>query len=169
MVKDEEFSMFNNSLIAREIEKINRGFTEREEGYILIGPGRWGSSDPALGIPVKWPHISSAKLIVETSLPNNRIEPSQGTHFFQNLTSYGVGYFTVGAPGDNSVWDKAYIDSLTPVSESRFVKVLHFDKQLTVAINGRKSLGIVLKPGVEVPQGNELPEASDDGIFDNNI
>ncbi len=169
MVKDEEFSMFNNSLIAREIEKINRGFTEREEGYILIGPGRWGSSDPALGIPVKWPHISSAKLIVETSLPNNRIEPSQGTHFFQNLTSYGVGYFTVGAPGDNSVWDKAYIDSLTPVSESRFVKVLHFDKQLTVAINGRKSLGIVLKPGIEVPQGNELPEASDDGIFDNNI
>ncbi len=167
MVKEEEFSMFNNSLIAREIEKLNRNFTERGEGYILIGPGRWGSSDTALGIPVKWPHISSAKLIVETSLPGNRIEPSQGTHFFQNLTSFGVGYFTVGAPGDGSVWDKAYLDSLTPVSESRFVKVLHFDKQLTVAINGRKSLGVVLKPGVEIADDTK-PEAYNDDIFDVN-
>ena len=156
--------MFNNSLIAREIEKLNRGFTERGEGYILIGPGRWGSSDPALGIPVKWPHISSAKLIVETSLPGNRIEPSQGTHFFQNLTSFGVGYFTVGAPDDGSVWDKAYLDALTPDSESRFVKVLHFDQQLTVAINGRKSLGVVLKPGVEVASDTEFEESND--IFD---
>ena len=164
MVKEEEFSMFNNSLIAREIEKLNRGFTERGEGYILIGPGRWGSSDPALGIPVKWPHISSAKLIVETSLPGNRIEPSQGTHFFQNLTSFGVGYFTVGAPDDGSVWDKAYLDALTPDSESRFVKVLHFDQQLTVAINGRKSLGVVLKPGVEVASDTEFEESND--IFD---
>ncbi len=167
MVKDEEFSMFNNSLIAREVEKINRSFVERNEGYILIGPGRWGSSDSALGIPVKWPHISAAKLIVETALPGNRIEPSQGTHFFQNLTSYGVGYFTVGAPDDGSVWNKSYLDSIHPFSESRFVKVLHFDKQLTVAINGRKSLGIVLKPGVQVaPEPEEQPV--NDSIYDNN-
>lgn len=169
VVKEEEFSMFNNSLIAREIEKINRGFTERGEGYILIGPGRWGSSDPALGIPVKWPHISSAKLIVETSMAGNRIEPSQGTHFFQNLTSFGVGYFTVGAPDDGSVWDKAYIDSLVPVSESRFVKVLHFDEHLTVAINGRKSLGIVLKPGVKIDDNaDDAHVACADDIFDTN-
>ena len=168
MVKEEEFSMFNNSLIAREVEKINRGFVERDEGYILIGPGRWGSSDSALGIPVKWPHISAAKLIVETSMAGNRIEPSQGTHFFQNLTSFGVGYFTVGSPGDGSVWDKEYLDSLTPVSESRYVRVLHFDKPLTVAINGRKSLGIVLKPGIEIAQSNDASAAIDNDIYDTN-
>ncbi len=168
MVKEEEFSMFNNSLIAREIEKINRAFTERDEGYILIGPGRWGSSDPALGIPVKWPHISSAKLIVETSMAGNRIEPSQGTHFFQNLTSFGVGYFTVGAPDDGSVWDKAYLDALVPESESRFVKVLRFDEQLTVAINGRKSFGIVLKPGVKVADQDEPHSMVADDVYDTN-
>lgn len=169
MVKEEEFSMFNNSLIAREVEKINRGFVERDEGYILIGPGRWGSSDPALGIPVKWPHISAAKLIVETSMAGNRIEPSQGTHFFQNLTSFGVGYFTVGAPGDGSVWDKAYLDSLEPVSETRFVKVLRFDERLTVAINGRKSIGIVLKPGVEAAmQCNDGTPDNGGDIYDTN-
>ncbi|WP_304967538.1 PEP/pyruvate-binding domain-containing protein, partial [uncultured Duncaniella sp.] len=81
-VRPEKFSSSNNSLIAREIEKINRGFLDREERYILIGPGRWGSSDTSLGIPVKWPAISAARLIVESSLPNYRIEPSQGTHFF---------------------------------------------------------------------------------------
>ena len=94
-VRPEKFSSSNNSLIAREMEKINRGFLERDERYLLIGPGRWGSSDSALGIPVKWPAISAARLIVESSLPNYRIEPSQGTHFFQNLTSFGVAYFTI--------------------------------------------------------------------------
>ncbi|MDE6391437.1 MAG: phosphoenolpyruvate synthase, partial [Duncaniella sp.] len=94
-VRPDKFSSFNNSLIAREMEKVNRGFLDRDERYILIGPGRWGSSDTALGIPVKWPAISAARLIVESSLPNYRIEPSQGTHFFQNLTSFGVAYFTI--------------------------------------------------------------------------
>lgn len=147
MVKSEKFSMTNNSLIAREIEKINKRFTDSGENYILIGPGRWGSSDTALGVPVKWPHISAAKLIVETSLKNNRIEPSQGTHFFQNLTSFGVGYFTVGAPDDGSVWDEEYLNSLPLEYESDFIKIIRFAEPLTVAINGKKSLGIVLKPG----------------------
>nr|MDE6491088.1 phosphoenolpyruvate synthase [Muribaculaceae bacterium] len=88
-VRPENFSSSNNSLIAREIEKINRNFTARGEQYVLVGPGRWGSSDTALGIPVKWPHISSARLIVESALDNYRIEPSHGTHFFQHRTSVG--------------------------------------------------------------------------------
>ena len=146
MVKPERFGMMNNSLIAREIEKINRTMTEQNRGYILIGPGRWGSSDTALGIPVKWPHISAAKLIVETSLKGNRIEPSQGTHFFQNLTSFGVGYFTVGAPSDGSVFDEAYLGSLPSSYESENLRIIDFHTPLTVAINGRKSLGIVMKP-----------------------
>ncbi len=146
-VRPEKFSSFNNSLIAREIEKINRDFTQKGENYILIGPGRWGSSDTALGIPVKWPHISSAKLIVESSIPGYRIEPSQGTHFFQNLTSFGVGYFTVDSgAGDDSIFDVNYLNEMTPTYESDFVRIVKFSAPLIVAINGKKGLGIVLKP-----------------------
>ena len=148
-VRPEQFSSLNNSLIAREIEKINRNFTAEGKNYILIGPGRWGSSDTALGIPVKWANISSAKLIVEASLPGYRIEPSQGTHFFQNLTSFGVGYFTVDSGADDgSVYDSAFLDAIEPVYESEFVRIVHFDQPLTVGINGRTGMGIVLKPNI---------------------
>ena len=148
-VRPEQFSSLNNSLIAREIEKINRNFTAEGKNYILIGPGRWGSSDTALGIPVKWANISSAKLIVEASLPGYRIEPSQGTHFFQNLTSFGVGYFTVDSGADDgSVYDSAFLDAIEPVYESEFVRIVHFDQPLTVGINGRTGTGIVLKPNI---------------------
>ena len=86
-VKTGAFNSSNNQLIAYEIEKMNRSFTDQEKGYVLVGPGRWGSSDSWLGIPVKWPHISNARVIVECGLENYRVDPSQGTHFFQNLTS----------------------------------------------------------------------------------
>lgn len=145
-VRPENFSSSNNSLIAREIEKINRNFTERNEGYVLIGPGRWGSSDTALGIPVKWPHISSARLIVESSLSNYRIEPSQGTHFFQNLTSFGVGYFTINPASNDGVYDVGYLDSLPAEYESDFLRIVRFAAPLTIGINGRKGMGVVVKP-----------------------
>lgn len=145
-VKTKNFSSSNNQLIAREIERINRTFTEKGDGYILIGPGRWGSSDPSLGIPVKWPHISSARLITEASLPNYRIEPSQGTHFFQNLTSFGVGYFTIDTRDNDSVYDIAYLDNCPAAYESEFIRIVHFDNPLTISINGRSGLGIVVKP-----------------------
>ena len=145
-VKTKNFSSSNNQLIAREIEKINRTFTEKGDGYILIGPGRWGSSDPSLGIPVKWPHISSARLITEASLPNYRIEPSQGTHFFQNLTSFGVGYFTIDTRDNDSVYDIDYLDNCPAAYESEFIRIVHFDNPLTISINGRSGLGIVVKP-----------------------
>ena len=145
-IKPECFSMFNNPMIAREIEKINRQFVSREEGYILIGPGRWGSSDPALGIPVKWPHISAARLIAEVSLPNNRIEPSQGTHFFQNLTSFGVGYFTINNQSGENIYDVDFLESCPASYESDNIRTVHFEEQLTIGINGRTGLGIVVKP-----------------------
>ncbi len=147
MVKPEKFSMSNNLLIAREIEKINRNFTQNNENYILIGPGRWGSSDSALGIPVKWPHISSAKVIVETALKGYSIDPSQGTHFFQNLTSFGVGYFTMNEAVEGNRCDMDYLNSLPVVSETENVKIVAFEESLVVAINGRKGVGVVLKPG----------------------
>ena len=149
-IRPEHFSSLNNSEIAREIEKINSNFTAQERNYILVGPGRWGSSDTALGIPVKWAHISSAKLIVESALPGYRIEPSQGTHFFQNLTSFGVGYFTVDpSSGDGTVFDVAFLDSMPAEYESEMVRIVTFNKPLMVGINGKKGLGVVLKPDIE--------------------
>ena len=148
-VKSSSFKSSNNVNIAREIEKINRIFTEREENYILVGPGRWGSSDSSLGIPVKWPHISSARLIVESALDNYRIEPSQGTHFFQNLTSFGVGYFTVNTFADDGYYDESYLNELPAVYESESLRIVKFDAPVLIEINGRKGKGLVTKPGVE--------------------
>lgn len=145
-VRPENFSSSNNPLIAREIEKINRNFTEQNEGYILIGPGRWGSSDSALGIPVKWPHISSARLIVESSLSNYRIEPSQGTHFFQNLTSFGVGYFTINPASNDGIYNVDFLNSQPAEYESDFVRIVRFKEPLVIGINGRKGIGVVVKP-----------------------
>lgn len=154
-VRPEKFSSSNNSLIAREIEKINRGFLDREERYVLIGPGRWGSSDTSLGIPVKWPAISAARLIVESSLPNYRIEPSQGTHFFQNLTSFGVAYFTIdtnarrkeGEPVTD-LYDVDFLNAQPAVYESDFVRIVTFKNPLAIGVNGLKGTGVVLKPEV---------------------
>ncbi len=148
-VRPENFSSSNNSLIAREIEKINRNFTANGESYILIGPGRWGSSDTALGIPVKWPNISAAKLIVESSLSNYRIEPSQGTHFFQNLTSFGVGYFTINPCSNDGLYDIDYLNSMPATYESDFVRIVKFNKPLAIGINGLKGVGVVVKPDDE--------------------
>ena len=145
-VKSDGFLSSNNSLIAREIEKINKTFLERGENYILIGPGRWGSSDTALGIPVKGPHISAARLIVETALSNYFIEPSQGTHFFQNLTSFGVGYFTLNPQIKDCLYDENFLDRQEAVQETQFLRVVRFEQPLTVKINGKKSEGIVIKP-----------------------
>ena len=145
-VRPENFSSSNNSLIAREIEKLNRQFVNNNQHYILIGPGRWGSSDTALGIPVKWPNISAAKLIVESSLSNYRIEPSQGTHFFQNLTSFGVGYFTINPHSQDGIYDVDYLNSLDSIYESEFIRIVKFNSPLSIGINGMKGIGVVAKP-----------------------
>lgn len=146
-VRPEVFSSSNNSLIAREVEKINREMTTAGESYILVGPGRWGSSDTALGIPVKWPQISAARLIVESAVGNYRIEPSQGTHFFQNLTSFGVGYFTIDAAAHNGFFDVGFLDSQPAEKETDFLRIVTFDTPLSIGINGKKGIGVVAKPG----------------------
>lgn len=145
-VKPGTFDSVHNPELAGEIEEVNARFVGKGEPYILVGPGRWGSSDPALGIPVKWSQIAGARLIVESALPGYRIEPSQGTHFFQNLTSFGVGYFTVDPDAGNGLIDMAYLDAIPAVYESGQLRIVKFDTPLTIAINGRKSKGIVLKP-----------------------
>lgn len=145
-VKPDTYDSSRNPELVKEIEAINARFVEEGEPYILVGPGRWGSSDPALGIPVKWSQIAGARLIAESALPGYRIEPSQGTHFFQNLTSFGVGYFTIDPDGGNGFIDMDYLDSLPAAHESAAIRIVHFPDPLTIAINGRKSKGIVRKP-----------------------
>ncbi|WP_297902590.1 PEP/pyruvate-binding domain-containing protein [uncultured Parabacteroides sp.] len=145
-VKTGAFNSSNNQLIAYEIEKINRSFTDQEKGYVLVGPGRWGSSDSWLGIPVKWPHISNARVIVECGLENYRVDPSQGTHFFQNLTSFGVGYFTINPFKGDGWFDEAFLNARTAVEETEFLRHVHFDTPITIKMDGKKSLGVVLKP-----------------------
>ncbi|MEG2163855.1 MAG: PEP/pyruvate-binding domain-containing protein [Bacteroidales bacterium] len=145
-VKDGVFGYSNNSFIAREIEKINREFLKKKDSYILIGPGRWGSNDTSLGIPVKWPHISASKLIVETAMSNYWIEPSQGTHFFQNLTSFGVGYFTIDVGSKEGVYDKIYLDALEAEYETNNLRVVRLPSPAIIKINGKKNIGIVIKP-----------------------
>ena len=144
-VRENNFNSANNPALALEVDKLNRELVEKNEPYILIGPGRWGSSDPALGIPVRWPHIAGARLLVETAIPGYRIEPSQGTHFFQNLTSFGVGYFTVDPSAGNGLYDIDYLDSLPAKYESESLRVVELPDPLTIAINGMKGVGIVRK------------------------
>ena len=145
-VKTGAFSSSNNQLIAYEIEKMNRQFTGQEKSYVLVGPGRWGSSDSWLGIPVKWPHISNARVIVECGLENYRVDPSQGTHFFQNLTSFGVGYFTINPFKGDGWFDEEYLNSLPAVEETEYIRHVHFDKPIVIKMDGKRGLGVVLKP-----------------------
>ena len=145
-VKTGAFNSSNNQLIAYEIEKMNRRFTGEEKSYVLVGPGRWGSSDSWLGIPVKWPHISNARVIVECGLENYRVDPSQGTHFFQNLTSFGVGYFTVNPFKGDGWFDEAFLNAQPAVEETEYLRHVHFDAPITIKMDGKKSLGVVLKP-----------------------
>lgn len=146
-VKPDVFDVSRNLETAQEVEEMNRRMTEEGKPYILIGPGRWGSSDPSLGIPVKWAQIAGARLIAESALPGYRIEPSQGTHFFQNLTSFGVGYFTVDQTAGQGFFDSEWLASQPAVYETPSLRVVEFPEPLMIAINGRKTKGIVCKPG----------------------
>ena len=139
----DNFSAADNPTIAREIERLNKQYLDRGANYVLVGPGRWGSSDPWLGIPVKWPHISAARVIVEVALKNYRVDPSQGTHFFQNLTSFGVGYFTVDENRHDGCFHKATLDALPAVEETDHVRVVRFDKGLRIMMDGKKGEGAV--------------------------
>ena len=143
-VKTDGYNAGNNPLIAEEISRINAKFLDRGEHYVLVGPGRWGSSDSWLGIPVKWPNISAARIIVEAGLTNYRVDPSQGTHFFQNLTSFGVGYFTINDFNGDGVYNRAVLDALPAVEETVHVRHVRFPHALSIKVDGKKKLGYVL-------------------------
>ena len=144
---DDHFSAMNNFYVADDIERINRKFLADGKNYVLIGPGRWGSSDHYLGVPVKWPHISAARVIVEVALKNYNIDPSQGTHFFQNLTSFGVGYFTVDTNTEEGGFvNKEILDAMPAVEETQYVRHVRFNRPLRILMDGKKQEGAVLHP-----------------------
>ena len=142
---DDRFTASDNPMIAREIEKINKTYLDSGTNYVLVGPGRWGSSDSWLGIPVKWPHISAARVIVEVTLKNYRVDPSQGTHFFQNLTSFGVGYFTVDENRGDGFFGKSELDAMPSVMETEHVRVVRFARPLKIMMDGKRQEGAVLR------------------------
>lgn len=147
-IKPETFNPARNQTIAEQVGEINQGFLNQQKNYILVGPGRWGSTDPWLGIPVKWPQISAARAIVESGLENYKIDPSQGTHFFQNLTSFRVGYFTINPYINDGFYDIDYLNQFPAVFENDYLRHIRFEKPLIIMIDGRKNIGVIFKLGV---------------------
>ena len=159
-VKPDSFNAAGSKDIAASMEELNRTFREQTDpvtgksrGYVLVGPGRWGSSDPWLGIPVKWSQISEARIIVESGLENFRIDPSQGTHFFHNLTSFRVGYMTINPFINDGHYDPAFLDALPAVWEDDFIRHVQFNGELTIRIDGKTNRGVVMKPAGDTETG----------------
>lgn len=148
-VKPEKFQAANNPKIAIIIEEINNKFKKSDRNYVLVGPGRWGSSDPWLGIPINWAQISEARIIVESGLENYRIDPSQGTHFFQNLTSFGVGYLTINPFIKDGIYDIEFLNKRKACYEDEYVRHIRFEKEMKIVIDGRNTKGVIYKPDRE--------------------
>ena len=130
--------------IAAELKQLNADMQAQRRQYVLIGYGRWGSSIPTLGVPVAWSDISEVRVLVEASLPEFRVDPSQGTHFFQNLTSFNAGYVNVDPytrPGD--AMDLSSLDALPAVNETPFLRHVRLDKALTVCVDGRTGRAVI--------------------------
>ncbi len=142
-VKSGTFDSLSTERIADELLALNARMHEAGRGYVLVGPGRWGSSDPFLGVPVKWSHISEAKVIVECSIDKFEVEPSQGTHFFQNVTSLGVGYLTINPFRGDGIFREEALDARPAAWEGTYLRHVSFERPLHVAIDGRSNRGIV--------------------------
>lgn len=147
-VKPETFNALDSHAIGDEISLLNEKFIEEQRNYVLVGPGRWGSSDPHLGIPVKWAHISQARVIIESGLENFRIDPSQGTHFFQNLTSFRVGYFTINPYINDGFYDLEFLGKQEAHFENNYIRHIRFKEPIKVQIDGKHNRGVVLKPSI---------------------
>jgi hypothetical protein len=154
-IRPDTFRAANSEKLALQVEKLNEQFRRKERCYVLIGPGRWGSSDPWLGIPVKWAQISQARVIIESGLENYRIDPSQGTHFFQNLTSFRVGYMTINPFINDGFYNIAYLESCASVYEDEMIRHVAFDEPLDIKIDGKTNRGVILMPEEEAELNGE--------------
>jgi hypothetical protein len=150
--KPSTFEARSTRVMASQIEKVNLRLLGEGRPYLLIGFGRWGSSDPWLGIPVTWSQVSGAKAMVEATLPSMNVEPSQGSHFFHNLSSFQVAYFTVGHGVGSGLIDWEWIDGQPTVEETEFLRHVRFSEPLKIRLDGRTGRGIV-----EVPAAPAAP------------
>ena len=150
-VKTPMFDSLATEKIADELLALNARMRDEQRTYILVGPGRWGSSDPFLGVPVKWTHISEAKVIVECGIERFDVEPSQGTHFFQNITSLGVGYLTINPFRGDGIFREDLLDARKALYEGTYLRHVRFDRPLWVCVDGRSNRGMVREtaPGEE--------------------
>lgn len=144
-VKPDVFDAMKTRSMVKEIGKINGELLASQRPYLLIGPGRWGSSDPSLGIPVVFSDISGATAIVETSLPDMIIDPSQGSHFFQNLTSFRITYFTLRHYKDAHSIDWEWLNALERVEETEYLRHVVSNEDIEIIVDGQSGRGIVLK------------------------
>lgn len=146
-VKQDNFNPSNNRDLVTMLEDINIKLNDENRQYVLVGPGRWGSQDPWLGIPVKWTQISGARVIVETVFENYHVDPSQGTHFFQNITSLRVGYFHVNSLNSDDKLSLDFLNSQPAIYENDYIKHVRFNQPCIVKIDGKNSIGVVMMPG----------------------
>jgi len=144
-VVPQKFNSSETRQIAEEIEKINEMMPNRKAQLYPCRSGSLGSADPWLGIPVKWSQITEARVIIEAGLENYRIDPSQGTHFFQNLTSFRVGYMTVNPYINEGFYDIDFLDKQVPSFEGKYLRVIRFEKPLAIKIDGRQNIGAIIK------------------------
>ena len=138
----DSFDKMKTALMAEEVSAINSGMIADGQTYFLVGPGRWGSSIPTLGVPVAWTDISAARMVVEYGIDGFRIDPSQGTHFFQNITSLGVGYLSVDQYAGSGMIDFEALGRLECVHDGQFVKVFKVDG-LTGFIDRNKGKALI--------------------------
>jgi CheY-like chemotaxis protein len=146
VVDTHRFERANSREVAQEVARLNAELLSEGRGYVLIGPGRWGTNDPWLGIPVRYENISGARAIVEAEFRDMSVDPSQGSHFFQNITSFQVGYFTVTRRSKDSFVDWEWLDGVEPLRSGRFVRHLRFENPVVVRMNGHQRTGLILKP-----------------------
>jgi len=142
-LKPDTFDNTKTEQMAEEVGIINQELKEQKRGYVLIGPGRWGSSDKFLGVPVKWGQISEASVIVECGLENFRVDPSQGTHFFQNLISFEVGYLTINPFIGDGGLDMNLLAAAKTVSETQYVRHVRFPEPLYIFVDGRNNMAVM--------------------------
>jgi hypothetical protein len=146
VVDFQRFERSRSHEAAAEVGRLNGRLLEQGTPYALVGVGRWGSRDPWLGIPVTWDQVSGAQVIVEAGLRDLKVTPSQGTHFFQNLTSFNVGYFTVNPETGDGTVDWEWLEGQPARSSAAHVRHVRLDRPILVLMNGKKNEGVILKP-----------------------
>ena len=154
VVDSQRFERSRSHEVATAVAQLNRRLNEENRPYLLIGVGRWGSTEPWLGIPVEWDEISGARVIVEAGFRDFRVTPSQGSHFFQNLTAFQIGYFTVNPDAGEGSIDWQWLTEQPAVEEQGCVRHLQFAEPIRVVMNSRTSQGVIFKP-----EAHSLPGA----------